>query len=224
LHTLLQQAGIAAPIVLVGYGLSGLSTRIYADRFPKEVAAMVLVNPTVPNQNAREAEVIPALAASFAQIIPFDESCTRAAQRGLMHPGTPAFGQCMYMPPGSDLPKQIIALIQRQWEQPAMWRDFTLSDRAAAASSAEVLREQRKYGDMPLIVLTSDIYAEHLPFTPPQQRALATAWRQWRDEVARLSSRGTNFVVSGATVNVAVDRPASIVSAINEVIDQTRSR
>ena len=75
---------------------------------------------------------------------------------------------------------------------------------------------------MPLIVLTSDIYAEHLPFSDAQMQHLAAAWKGWRDSVAALSSQGANFVVAGSSVNMAIDRPTSIVSAVWEVVDQVR--
>jgi len=62
LHTLLSRASIAPPYVLVGYALSGLYARLYADRYPREVAGMVLVAPNVTDQTKRIAAVAPALA------------------------------------------------------------------------------------------------------------------------------------------------------------------
>ena len=49
LHTLLQQAGVAGPYVLVGHSLGGLSVRMYADQYPEEVAGMVLIEGTNPD-------------------------------------------------------------------------------------------------------------------------------------------------------------------------------
>src|SRR4051794_9991798 len=46
LHTLLERAGIAPPYVLVGHSYGGLLVRVYAERYPDEVAGMVLVDPT----------------------------------------------------------------------------------------------------------------------------------------------------------------------------------
>lgn len=223
LHTLLARAAIGAPIVIVGYGKSGLSARLYADRHPNDVAGMVLASPEVPNQDELEAAIVPPLKDAFAQIVGFDESCERAAQTGEMRPGNRAFDQCVYVPPGNDIPAFIGTLIVHQWERPAAWRVFTSIDQASSASSSEVVREQRNYGSMPLIVLTSDVYAEQTPFSSVQMRDLAIAWKRWRDDIASLSSEGTNFVVAGSTVNMAIDRPADIVSAVWEVVDQVRA-
>jgi pimeloyl-ACP methyl ester carboxylesterase len=220
LHALLARAGVAPPYLLVAYGISGLSDRLYADRYPHEVAGMVMVDPTVPNQSALMAEALPALAPMLAQSNSY-EKCAEAAERGDLRRHVAAFEECTYSPPGSDLSRSTIAFIQREWEQPNAWRSLAWSDRAEAVSSAEVLREQRGYGKMPLIVLTSDVSAEQLPFTPAQIGSLTRAWKKMRDDVASLSSVGTNFVVSGATVNMAVDRPVDIVSAIREVLEQS---
>ena len=50
LHTLLQKADEEGPYVLVGHSLAGLYSRIYAKRYPEEVAGMVLVDSTHPDQ------------------------------------------------------------------------------------------------------------------------------------------------------------------------------
>ncbi len=223
LHRLLAGAGIAPPFVMVGYSLSGLYARLYADRYPHDVAGMVLVAPNVPDQRKRLAAIAPALARAFAQAVPFDRQCTAAAEHGQMHPGTPAFAACMYTPPDPTMPKALKALIQRQWERPSTWRDFTSLD-SETASSSQIVREQRNYGDMPLIVLTTTKDIESLPIPKHQKAALVRAWTGWHEDIATLSSRGVDFVVKGSTLSVPIERPAAVVAAIDEVVDQARSR
>ena len=46
LHAALQNARIPGPYILVGHSLGGPYARIFAGMYPKEVAAMVLVDPT----------------------------------------------------------------------------------------------------------------------------------------------------------------------------------
>lgn len=50
LRTLLQNRGLQAPYVLVGHSLGGLYMQLYARRYPDEVAALVLVDSTHPEQ------------------------------------------------------------------------------------------------------------------------------------------------------------------------------
>jgi pimeloyl-ACP methyl ester carboxylesterase len=44
LHTLLERAGVAGPFVLVGHSSGGAYVRVFADRYPDEVAGMVLLD------------------------------------------------------------------------------------------------------------------------------------------------------------------------------------
>jgi pimeloyl-ACP methyl ester carboxylesterase len=44
LHTLLNEAGVAGPYVLVGHSSGGPYVRVFADRYPGEVAGMVLID------------------------------------------------------------------------------------------------------------------------------------------------------------------------------------
>lgn len=53
LHTLLANAGIAGPYVLVGHSLGGLYVRMFAYLYPSEVTGMVLVEGTHPDAWAR---------------------------------------------------------------------------------------------------------------------------------------------------------------------------
>lgn len=55
LHTLLGNAGIDGPYVLVGHSFGGLYVRMYADLYPNEVEGMVLVDSSHPEQSARSA-------------------------------------------------------------------------------------------------------------------------------------------------------------------------
>ena len=67
LHTLLANAGIDGPYVLVGHSFGGLYVRMYADLYPNEVEGMVLVDSSHPEQSARTAEAQAASEASSAE-------------------------------------------------------------------------------------------------------------------------------------------------------------
>ncbi len=46
LHLALQNAGIGPPYILVGHSFGGIYVRVFADMYPKEVAGMVLIDPS----------------------------------------------------------------------------------------------------------------------------------------------------------------------------------
>jgi pimeloyl-ACP methyl ester carboxylesterase len=49
LHTLLERAGVAGPYVLVGHSSGGPYVRVFADRYPDQVAGMVLLDAQPPD-------------------------------------------------------------------------------------------------------------------------------------------------------------------------------
>jgi pimeloyl-ACP methyl ester carboxylesterase len=55
LHALLEQAGVAAPYVMVGHSLGGVLAPIYASQYPDAVAGLVLVDSAVPRRWADRA-------------------------------------------------------------------------------------------------------------------------------------------------------------------------
>ncbi len=59
LRTLLHNAGIPAPYVLVGNSLGGMNARLYAYRHPEEVAGLVLVDGSHQDQFTRIGEALP---------------------------------------------------------------------------------------------------------------------------------------------------------------------
>lgn len=58
LHALLVQEGVPGPYILVGHSIAGFHMRLFADRYPREVAGMVMVDCSHPDQIARLLEVL----------------------------------------------------------------------------------------------------------------------------------------------------------------------
>jgi pimeloyl-ACP methyl ester carboxylesterase len=59
LHELLKKAGVAGPVVLVGHSFGGMSARLYASRYPNEVAGMVQVDASHEDEYDRLAALLP---------------------------------------------------------------------------------------------------------------------------------------------------------------------
>lgn len=59
LHQLLDRAGLQGPYVLVGHSLGGQYMRVYTGLYPEEVAGLVLVDSSHPDQFWRSAAVLP---------------------------------------------------------------------------------------------------------------------------------------------------------------------
>lgn len=202
LHTLLQNAGVPAPYVLVGHSIGGFHVRVFAGQFPGEVAGMVLVDSSHEDQNARIPQKMATLAKAQTRWGPF---------LPLLHP----IGVIRYI-----LQKQIgaseeaIALEMRP--------DFvrtTFQELAAFDESAKQVRTAGNLGDKPLLVLTAGKTGP----APPEIQADINAFRKiWVDELqpslARLSTRGKRVMVMDSDHMIPLEDPQAIVRAIREVV------
>ncbi|MFZ5354070.1 MAG: alpha/beta fold hydrolase [Bacillota bacterium] len=80
LHTLLQRANIKPPYILVGHSLGGHTVRIFAAKYPKEVAGIVLVD--VSHEDA-DKKIKPLLtAAQLEEQMKFEEDINKTSKDG----------------------------------------------------------------------------------------------------------------------------------------------
>ena len=75
LHALLVRAGVPPPYVLVAHAIAGLYEPLFADRYPAEVAGMVLVDPSAPGQEELFASQYPKYAAYREQQLTKLQEC-----------------------------------------------------------------------------------------------------------------------------------------------------
>ena len=232
LHALLHRAGIEPPYVLVAHSIAGLYAPLYADRYPSEVAGMVLVDPTPPYVYRHIASAAPAVAELAKRGEALAGECYSALASGRIEPGNKAYGECLGTPAQQRascladgpalcaLEKVQVAQHSRPW----FWYDsMSETGSVEGADSSEAERAQRNYGALPLIVLTaSDTFK--LPGVPKSQQIAGwNVWKSTHDELARYSSVGVNFVVHDSGHYIQLERPAAVKSAVDEVLDQART-
>ena len=234
LHTLLLRANVASPYVLVAHSISGLYARLYADRYPAEVAGMVLVDPAVPDQQRFLDAVTPESGRLFASSIREAQACGLAAAAGNLKPRSRYFLRCGLLDNAAmrkdcaEVGPSMCAIDElnnRTWQRAAPWLATASELRSLNGhSSKQVLSEQRSYGAMPFIVLTAaNAMNQAAPGVSELKKiALQARWRELHDEVAALSAVGVNFTVAGSGHVIEFDMPAAVVSAIDEVVDQAR--
>jgi pimeloyl-ACP methyl ester carboxylesterase len=172
LHTLLTEAGVAPPYVLVGYSYGGLYTLRYAGQYPDEVAGLVLIDSSHPDQFTRSADgrAMARRTNRLAAVLPL---LTRLGIVRLTN----------FLPAHPDLPAQQRAEVQafhattRQVKASVAEFKSTPQSSAQAGSTSSVV-------DKPLAVVTAG-----------EQTA---EWLQMQDELATLSSNSIHRVVAGA--------------------------
>jgi pimeloyl-ACP methyl ester carboxylesterase len=204
LHTLLTNAGIAGPYVLVGHSLAGKNVRMFALQHPDQVAAMVLVD---ARSEYVDANTSPAEEQAFQQNI--------AAQASQFRLGR-SLGLVRLI--GASL-----------WGGPAMPRAtrtegvlLTTSQRAVDAQTAEgleraaddaLLQAAPSLGDRPLIVLAAG-----------QNMTAIPSWAEAQRRMAALSTNGRLIVPAGSGHSIHWEQPALVIDVVRQVIADVRSR
>jgi pimeloyl-ACP methyl ester carboxylesterase len=203
LHSLLGNAGIAGPFVLVGHSLGGMYVRMFQSRYPNEVVGLVLVDSSHPDQEARFPPEWKKLSANSAKVL---------ATMQFLRP----FGAVRMLAARAAPPE-----VRPQYSAVLCRPQFIAAVRAEAAAVEENSAEVRplgSLGDLPLAVLSHDPDKVHFPnnLTEPVNRA----WDEMQTELSHLSTRGSHEVVKGAGHDIEIDAPDAVVSAIRRVFEQ----
>ena len=236
LQAALKARGIDGPYVVVGHSLGAYVSLILADRRPRSVVGMVLVDPSLPDQTAIFDRITPAQTAWMnAQPgpIPFLEKCAAALRSGSVRPGGPDPDGCLRPPdwPPSWPPEFRAALNKNYVDASPATTAAAIATIASNMRSTDqdakiAINPRRNYGDMPLIVLTASEFS-----SPPGYPAAAKAeipafqaeWRRGHDAYAALSTRGVDRVAPGSTHDMPDETPAVVIDAIDAVVDAARS-
>jgi len=188
LHALLKNAGIEGPYILVGHSVGGHHVRVYAERYPEEVAGVVLVDSSHPEQ--------------FERIPGMESSMTRIKAMSVLGPVLAATGivrlSGMLSPDISDLPALQRERIENlMYQTPYLLAGF--EEFGALPKVIEQVRNTEGLGDKPLSVVSA---ADHGGSTMADSEAEAVrveqASQDLQEELTNLSSDSTFRVIEGS--------------------------
>jgi pimeloyl-ACP methyl ester carboxylesterase len=200
LHTLLEGASTEGPYVLVGHSYGGLYARMYAARYSEEVAGVVLVDSSHPEQFTRspEGRQMYEQTNRLGAVLPL---LTRLGVIRLTN----------FYPAHPDLPPQQRAQIEAFNSSTQQVGTTAKEFRATLETSAQV-RSTQSLVETPLAVISA---SEQSP-----------GWLEMQDELAALSSNSVHRVVEGATHESLLydKRDAQVTSAaIDQVVEAVRT-
>ena len=222
-RAMLKAAKIKGPFVLVGHSMAGLHVRLYASKYPKEVAGAVLVDPSSPRQKQRFAVAAPVATAKDQARFSNARNCNERLVAGALKAGDPDYATC-FPPPKADLPPAYRAnLVARRTDPARVANLMSEVDSMPEASSAEVEANLRKLGDLPWIVLTATGTARAAGGPPEEADAMGKVWNDMHDEAATLSTRGEHRQVDAGHY-IWFTKPQAVIDAVNEVVAAVRAR
>lgn len=212
LHELLRVAAVPGPYLLVGHSLGGLYARLYAKRFPGEVAGLVLLDPThedvvdyLPEKDAQRLRDL-----GTDDLFPAEQmEAMRAAYRA-------TFGRAL-----ADWPAEIREPLLDQGFSSVGYRQSLREPMNLPHLFAEV-RNAGPDPDLPLIIVSAmgtDTFADEL--VPPEARESAaesnqTKHRLYTDLSAALPRAEVRRLDDVGHSGIAWLRPDAVIQAIRD--------
>jgi pimeloyl-ACP methyl ester carboxylesterase len=217
LHALLKGAGITDPLVLVGHSIGGPYTRTYVGRYGEQVAGLVMVDPSHPDQIARLGSVV-SIDVHPKKVSLLMHTATALSRTGLVRF---LFSRADHGPRPKDEAAEITAFSSASVTGATAELDgfdSTMDDARAVTS----------FGDRPVIVLTA-----LKPFQPDELKKMGLTaeegarfkqeWRSLPAEQAAMCTRGPQQIVSDSGHYIQIDQPDRVVNAVREVVDDVRA-
>jgi pimeloyl-ACP methyl ester carboxylesterase len=203
LHMLLHNAGISPPYVLAGHSMGGYNVRLFASLYRSEVAGMVLVDASHPEQEKRFPQEVNDLDKTWLRE---QEFLTFSTPFGIPR----LLGFC-----GNDVRVRAADCNFHSAREGLTVLKLFPESAAQAATTGSL-------GNLPLAVLSHDPDAPQPDVPADVVKPMNDAWARMQDELAHLSSRGTLTIAKNSSHYIQIDRPELVVEAVRNVVDQAR--
>jgi pimeloyl-ACP methyl ester carboxylesterase len=227
LERLLRAAGEHGPYIVVGQSLGGMVARLFAGRYPRQTAGVVLVDAYSEDAQlglngkltrmrllAKDRPIPEPRSAVTA-----DDAMTATELKNAQDFIRDVIGKPKIAPPFDKLPPD--AQRARLWAT-AQPKGFAEGDDYLAEVSAKVYAEsQRKahpLGGIPLIVLARG----RSDYPPDVAAVLTPEHKAQQAKFATLSTNGTEIIVPNAGHHVQLDAPDAVVDAIRRLVNRAR--
>jgi pimeloyl-ACP methyl ester carboxylesterase len=204
LHEALHASGAPLPYVLVGHSYGGLIARLFVARYPSEVAGVVLIESSHPDQFGSMRPRTLRRIARAVRVLPW---CARL--------GWVRAALAFIHLDADFLPQRERAEQRAYLASPEHWRGVVDELAEWDRRTNPEVRATGDLGSRPVVVLTASESARRFG-----------AWQQRQAEIAKLSTDSAHHVISGATHGslIADPRCARYVGiAIREVVDAVRA-
>jgi pimeloyl-ACP methyl ester carboxylesterase len=225
LRALLRAAELPPPYVLVGHSFGGFTARLFAGRYPEEVAGVVLVDPIHPEEWQQPDTQLRGKLIGGARLARYGALVVRlgvgrfialmgrlgalGAARFLVTviTGGAVGRENNRMAPASKLPEELRPAARHFWLLPKSYLALAGQVESLPESAAQVA-EVKSLGDLPLRVLSGG---------SPGPERLAR-----QEAAAQLSTSGKHLIAAASGHWIQLDDAEIVVEAIRQVVAAAR--
>lgn len=195
LHTLLVNANVPDPYVMVGHSLGGYTVRVFAHDYPDEVSGLVLI----------DAQDLPASDGAAPSPAPKPEGVSLAgllARVGLVRLLAGPLGAIQNLPPGAKEAYRALAATPQ-------YAETFFSEGKGMSEGGAQARDVTTLGALPLFVLSRG----------KDQDARHTAAQT---DLLKLSTASQQFFADQSGHRIMIEQPEAAVSVIVKMVEQLR--
>jgi pimeloyl-ACP methyl ester carboxylesterase len=209
LYRLLQNAGVPAPVVIVAHSVAGYDVRLYASLYRNEVAGVVLVDSSHPDQERRFPAALKEMETGVDHEIEIEKFLMPFGIPRLFASRDPT-GCCH----NTAADRAARCNLNSVREGQAEFRSFSESASQAATTGS--------LGNIPLVVLSHDPEEPEPGIPADLGKAIDSAWGKMQQELARLSTQSKRTIAKNSGHYIQLDRPDVVVEAVRNVVEQIR--
>jgi pimeloyl-ACP methyl ester carboxylesterase len=226
LHATVQALGIAEPFILVGHSFAAYIMRVYASRFPENVAGLIMVDPLTPEEwispTSGQRWVLRggiwfSRAGGVLASLGVVRLCLWSLQRGKSR--TPKAVLAAFGPRATEtvgriltevlkLPAHSVRVIRARWSTPRFF--WTMADYIKSLPSCAA--ELQKYS-LPAQIPVTVISGAHQPHLRLQEHVA----------IAEQSIRGRHMVAERSRHWIHLDEPEVVIQAVRDMLEFVRN-
>ncbi|MDC7683634.1 alpha/beta hydrolase [Asticcacaulis sp. BYS171W] len=229
IHLLLRAMGTDGPIIYVGHSVAGLYGVGLQGKYPADVAAMVLVDPSYADMGRWPAPLDPTdqPPPPWAPLA----ACLALAKSGeLQEPKTDAAKACVRE-------NRSLDDVLRRTDKLQQANPVTISTKISeiqsmtpsapswiSVNTAQIDALNPQFGDKPLIILTHGNMPLRPGDTPDQHKQNEDKWIAAHARLAALSRRGRHIVVPDSRHYIQINQPKAVIDAIEQTVADVRTK
>jgi len=218
LHTLLAKAEIEKPYILVGASFGGHTVRLFAKKYPDEVAGIVLLDARHEAINSNMPPAWRKLESTGKVMYRFMLLASRAGALNLLGKW---MGEKAAPPMVRKLPPELQPTYLEVGFQPKFFQS-NLDELAAIAESDQQLSATGSLGDIPLTVVRHGIPEMFARMPAEQAKRSEQVWQELQADLAKLSSDSRLLVAEKSGHGIPMDQPDLVVEVIGQMVASVR--
>lgn len=215
LHTLLVNANISGPYILVGHSLGGVVARQFAAKYPHEVTGLVMVDSAHERQVKYFPEPLVKMVHSMKGMLSVMKFMGKLGLFALK-PDLISVGD------NGKLSNELVAQIRGVTAVSSSHAETFIAETESVYTAKT--RPVATLGDLPLTVIShGQLDANAVPPSLGQavRDEYEAVWQKLQAEITALSTRGRRIVAEESGHNIMFDQPGIVIESILEMVDST---